>query len=76
MRGIVFDDNPETSRALNTLARHSMIQRLYHDILIDLTVCDLEGWDKREYINQLKEAIAKLEQNHVSKEDTSRDAEA
>jgi hypothetical protein len=46
-----------TARTLNDLARHKMILRLYQDILIDLTICDIEGWDKKEYIRQLQELI-------------------
>lgn len=42
-----------TALALNNLARHQMILRLLHDIRIDLEVCDLEGWDKMEYIRML-----------------------
>lgn len=40
----------ETSRALNDLARHQMIRKLLMDILLDINVCELEGWDWREYI--------------------------
>ena len=45
------------AKTLNDLARHKMIHRLYQDILIDLTICDIEGWDKKEYIRQLQELI-------------------
>ncbi len=45
------------NKALNTLARHRMIERLYRDILIDMTVCEIEGWDKMEYINELSDLI-------------------
>lgn len=34
-----------------------MIERLYRDILMDLMICDIEGWDKKEYINQLKTVV-------------------
>lgn len=44
-------------KALNTLARHKMIERLYRDILVDMTVCEIEGWDKMEYIRELQEVI-------------------
>ena len=47
----------QIAKTLNDLARHKMILRLYQDILIDLTVCDIEGWDKKEYIRQLQELI-------------------
>lgn len=45
------------AKTLNDLARHKMILKLYQDILIDLTICDIEGWDKKEYIRQLQELI-------------------
>ena len=53
----------DISKALNTLVRHRMIERLYRDILIDMTVCEIEGWDKMEYINDLQEVI-----NHFGRE--------
>jgi hypothetical protein len=49
--------DPETRKAMNRLARHKMILKLYQDILIDLTICELEGWDKMEYINELSDLI-------------------
>lgn len=49
------------ARTLNDLARHKMILRLYQDILIDLTICDIEGWDKKEYIRQLQELITNFQ---------------
>lgn len=45
------------NKTLNTLARHKMIERLYRDILVDMTVCEIEGWDKMEYIRELQEVI-------------------
>lgn len=50
-----MDDN--VSKALNRLARQQMIERLYRDILIDMAVCEIEGWDKMEYIKDLQEVI-------------------
>lgn len=49
--------DPETRRALNDLARHKMILNLYNDIMVDLTICEIEGWDKMEYIRELQEVI-------------------
>lgn len=37
-------EEADINKALNTLARHRMIERLYRDILIDITVCEIEGW--------------------------------
>ena len=54
--GLIIPDR-DTARALNDLARHKAIFRLLSDIRIDLEICELEGWDKTEYINKLKELL-------------------
>lgn len=43
--------------SLNRLAREQMKLRLMQDIRMDLVVCEIEGWDKTEYLNELKELI-------------------
>lgn len=54
MSGAVLNpDTPETRYKFNQLARHQLIRKLYGDILADMMVCDLEGWDKTEYIKEL-----------------------
>ena len=55
MRGVVLE--PGAERKLQELARHQMIQRLYTDILTDMQICEIEGWDKLEYLRQLQEVI-------------------
>ena len=45
------------SKPLNDLCRHQMIERIYRDILTDMAVCDIEGWDKTEYINLLLDML-------------------
>ena len=57
MSGVELDGNPETPKRLQELARHQMILRLLQDIRMDMAICDVEGWDKMEYINQLQEVI-------------------
>ena len=47
----------ECVKPLNDLARLQMITRLENDILMDLAICDIEGWSKAEYINQLRELV-------------------
>ena len=47
----------DITRALNDLARHQLIRHLYLDILADMQVCDIEGWDKMEYLRMLKEIL-------------------
>lgn len=49
--------NNDTNVALQKLARHQMITRLYRDILQDMAVCDIEDWDKTEYIRELQKLL-------------------
>ncbi|WP_225783353.1 hypothetical protein [Xenophilus sp. Marseille-Q4582] len=51
----VFDAG--SAKAFNDLARARFKRRLLSDILVDLQVCDIEGWSKREYIEQLQQLI-------------------
>jgi hypothetical protein len=57
--GIIISDN-ETAKRLNELARHKMIVRLLDDIRIDLMICEIEGWNKLEYIRMLQEEIGNI----------------
>lgn len=47
----------EVGRALQTLARHQMIEKIYKDILCDMAVCEIEGTDKTEYIRMLQKLL-------------------
>ena len=46
-------DTPATRQAFNRLAREKMKLRLLADIRMDLMVCELEGWSKLEYLDEL-----------------------
>ena len=50
-------------RAVNTLARKKFQQRMMQDILIDLQICEIEGWCKTEYIRELRRLIGSLLRN-------------
>ena len=50
----------EAPRKLQELARHQIIAKLYNDILADMQVCEIEGWDKMEFIRLLHTAINSL----------------
>jgi hypothetical protein len=50
-------ERQEVAKALNDLARHQSITRLEADILYDMQVCDIEGWDKMEYIQMLQDLL-------------------
>lgn len=59
--GVNFNpDTRETRKALNRLAREKMKYRLLADISLDLVICELEGWDKLEYLSELKSMIDDL----------------
>jgi hypothetical protein len=50
-------------RVVNALARKKFQQRMLHDILIDLQICEIEGWCKTEYIRELRRLIGSLLRN-------------
>ena len=52
-------------RTVNDLAREKFKHRLMNDILVDLTICEIEGWCKREYINELKELLGGIACSHI-----------
>lgn len=45
------------SRKVNELARKRVQEYLLKDIKFDLMVCELEGWNKSEYMQELKRLI-------------------
>lgn len=58
MSGIkIIQEKNETAKALNELCRHQMIVKLENDILQDLMVCEIEGFDKMEYLKMLRNLI-------------------
>ena len=46
-----------TRQALNQLAREQIKLKLLADINIDLQVCDIEGWNKLEFIKDLQKLL-------------------
>ena len=54
--GLIIPDK-KTAKALNDLARHTAIVRILNDIRMDMEICEIEGWDKTEYIKQLKKLL-------------------
>lgn len=47
-------------KLVNELARKRFELRLLADIRIDLSVCEIEGWSKTEYIDELSELLESL----------------
>ena len=44
----------------NMLVRHQTIERLQKDIIFDIRVCQIEGWNPREYIRMIRDALEQL----------------
>lgn len=53
-------DTPATRRAFNRLAREKMKLRLLADIRMDLMVCEIEGYSKLEYLDELLALVREL----------------
>ena len=45
------------SKKANDLARLKFKEQLLKEIMFDLMVCEVEGWDKKEYINEIKKLL-------------------
>lgn len=44
----------------NMLVRHQTIERIQKDILFDIRVCQIEGWNPREYIRMIRDMLEQL----------------
>lgn len=49
--------NPLERYKINQLARYNLKVHILKDLLFDMTVCDIEGWDKTEFLTQLKDLL-------------------
>ena len=54
--GLIIPDK-DTAKALNDLARHKAIVRILNDIRMDMEICEIEGWDKNEYLNLIRQLL-------------------
>lgn len=61
-------DTPATRRAFNRLAREKMKLRLLADIRMDLMVCELEGYSKLEYLDELLALVQELKKGGGKRE--------
>ena len=57
MNGGVTIPDEDTARSLNDLARHKAIVRILNDIRMDMEICEIEGWDKNEYLNLIRQLL-------------------
>lgn len=50
-------DSKEIGMALNRLAREQMKTMLLRDIRMDINVCQIEGFDYKDYLQELRDMI-------------------
>ena len=50
-------DTKETRYAFQKYARECFIVQLLQDISVDMEICEIEGWDKTEYVRRLREVL-------------------
>lgn len=50
----------EISEALNRCAREELKLTILKDIRADISICKLEGWDYKEYLNELINLISQF----------------
>lgn len=63
IKTLSYDDQISSSgfrRSVNEMARETFKLNLLRDIMCDLTICEIEGWCKTEYINQIKKMVAEI----------------
>ena len=53
-------EQPYPARTVNELARARFKMKLLSDIRCDLMICELEGWGKMEYINEIRRLINEI----------------
>lgn len=56
----ILDNHPDSPRRLNQLAREQLKLKLLNDVLMDMEICKLEGWDIIEYVKDLIDSLSSL----------------
>ena len=55
------EEIPFPAKTVNTLARKKFQEQLLEEIHFDLAVCEIEGWDKTEYIKELQKLLDSID---------------
>ena len=55
------------AKTVNDLARLKFKEQLLKEIMFDLMVCEIEKWDKKEYINELKKMLNSIDTSKKKK---------
>ena len=59
------------AKTVNDLARLKFKEQLLKEIMFDLMVCEIENWDKKEYINELKKMLNSIDTSNKKKVSTT-----
>lgn len=54
-------EQPFPVKTINDLARKKFQEQILKEILFDLMVCEIEGWDKKQYIKEIKTLISSID---------------
>ena len=61
---VAFEDwmnaDVENRKKIQDAARHQFINKMYADLLGDMEICKMEGWDVLEYPRMLRDAINRI----------------
>ena len=47
-------------KTVNELARSKFKQQMLNDIMCDMMICEIEGWCKMEYINEIRRLVLEI----------------
>ena len=58
-----FKKDENMPLTLQNLSRQSFIKKILEDVLTDITICKLEGWDWKEYPRMIKKEMERILKN-------------
>ena len=59
-----IQDDPAIAKTVNDLARARFKHKLLTDILVDISICEIEGWSKLDYIKELQDMLNEIGEKH------------
>lgn len=68
----IVNNAPFPAKSVNTLARKKFEEQLLKEIYFDLMVCEIEGWDKKEYIKELQKLLNSINVSNKKKLDSAK----
>lgn len=60
-------NTPFPAKTVNTLARKKFKEQILKEIQFDLMVCEIEGWNKKEYIKALQKLLNSIDISNKKK---------